>query len=93
MSRRPRARVGALAVLAEPADRGWRATLDGKPLARRTAYGWAQAFVLPATSGRLRIRFDGTSPALVAVGELVAVVVVVRAWRSRLAGPTTTRTV
>jgi hypothetical protein len=49
----------ALAVLAEPANPDWQATLDGKPLAPRTAYGCAQAFELPATGGRLRISFSG----------------------------------
>jgi GT2 family glycosyltransferase len=49
--------AGGLAVLAEPANPGWRATLDGKPLVRQTAYGWAQAFVLPPAGGRLRIEF------------------------------------
>ena len=67
--------VGSIAVLAEPADRGWRATLDGKPLPRRTAYGWAQAFVLPAISGRLRISFDDGARSEWLWVELVAVVV------------------
>jgi len=38
--------------LGEPADRRWRATLDGRPLARVDA-GWQQAFALPATGGRV----------------------------------------
>jgi hypothetical protein len=36
--------------LGEPADRRWRATLDGRPLPRAEA-GWQQAFTLPATGG------------------------------------------
>ena len=67
---------GALVVLAEPADRGWHATLDGKPLARRTAYGWAQAFVLPPTGGRLRIDFDGSTRHWWLIAELAVLVVV-----------------
>lgn len=35
-------------VLSERADSGWRATLDGRPLASRTVDGWAQGFALPA---------------------------------------------
>ena len=38
--------------LGEAADRRWRATLDGQPLASVDA-GWQQAFVLPAGGGRL----------------------------------------
>ena len=47
---------GRLLVLADATDRGWRATLDGRPLPRRTAWGWAQAFTLPAGGGRLVLR-------------------------------------
>lgn len=36
--------------LGEPADRRWRATLDGRPLAPVEA-GWQQAFALPAAGG------------------------------------------
>ena len=46
---------GRLLVLAEAADKGWAATLDGKQLARRTAWGWAQAFVVPAGGGRIEV--------------------------------------
>jgi hypothetical protein len=53
--------AGRVAVLAEPANPHWRATLDGKRLVGHTAYGWAQAFELPSGGGRLRIGFtDGT---------------------------------
>ena len=40
-----------LLVLAEPRSRSWRATLGGHRLERATAYGWAQAWWLPADSG------------------------------------------
>jgi GT2 family glycosyltransferase len=52
---------GRVAVLAEPAAAGWRATVDGTRLASRTAYGWAQAFELPAAGGQLRIGYADTS--------------------------------
>lgn len=45
-------------VLAEPAESRWTATLNGKSLQRTTAYGWAQAFVLPPNAGKVRVRFD-----------------------------------
>ncbi len=45
--------AGRLLVLADAADPGWRARLDGRLLPRRTAWGWAQGFVLPAAGGRL----------------------------------------
>ena len=49
---------GRLAVLADPRDDGWRARLDGRRLAPQTYGGWAQAFELPATGGRLEITHD-----------------------------------
>ena len=49
---------GRLLVLADPRDEGWQATLDGAALTPRTYDGWAQAFVLPADGGRLRLRHD-----------------------------------
>jgi hypothetical protein len=47
--------AGRLLVLAEPASRDWRASLDAHPLPPATAYGWAQAWKLPAAGGRLVI--------------------------------------
>lgn len=44
--------------LADTADVGWTATLDGKPLTRTTVDGWAQGFELPASGGRLDVTFD-----------------------------------
>jgi GT2 family glycosyltransferase len=49
---------GRLLVLAEAADPGWRASIDGQALPRRTAWGWAQGFVLPAAGGHLVVSFD-----------------------------------
>ncbi len=54
----PAGPAGRQLVLAEPAEAGWRATVDGRPLTRRTSPGWTQAFVLPAGSGRLVLRHD-----------------------------------
>jgi len=47
--------AGRRLVLAERADPGWQASLDGVPLARAVHAGWAQAFALPTAGGRLRV--------------------------------------
>ncbi|MFF3653678.1 glycosyltransferase [Streptomyces olivochromogenes] len=49
---------GRVLRLADTADAGWTATLDGKPLTRTTVDGWAQGFELPASGGRLDVTFD-----------------------------------
>jgi hypothetical protein len=55
------------------------ADVDGKPLVARTAYGWAQAFELPTSAGRLRIGFSGGGRGLWLIGELVVLLVAVGA--------------
>ena len=47
-----------LLVMAEPASSHWHATVDGRALAPKTAYGWAQAFELPPNRGRVAISYD-----------------------------------
>ncbi|MGW7611658.1 glycosyltransferase [Streptomyces sp. NPDC054766] len=49
---------GRVLRLADSAEAGWTATLDGKPLTRTTVDGWAQGFQLPAGGGRLDVTFD-----------------------------------
>jgi GT2 family glycosyltransferase len=51
-------------VLAERADAGWRATLDGRPLAAVPIgeSDWAQSFELPAEGGTLRVWHDAPAP-------------------------------
>ncbi|MFF8973323.1 glycosyltransferase [Streptomyces sp. NPDC014995] len=49
---------GRILRLADAADDGWTATLDGKPLTRTTVDGWAQGFELPASGGRLDVTYD-----------------------------------
>lgn len=44
---------GRRLVLAETHSDSWRATIDGQPLPSSTFAGWAQAFELPTTGGRL----------------------------------------
>ncbi|NUS35174.1 MAG: glycosyltransferase family 2 protein, partial [Pseudarthrobacter sp.] len=48
---------GRLVVLAERADPGWSAWVDGRKLTSTTS-GWSQAFTLPASAGQLTIRYD-----------------------------------
>ncbi len=72
--------AGGTVVLAEPADGGWSATVDGHQLkALAPVDGWAQAFALPSGGGRLDITRDETSrdvglglegAALLAIGVL-----------------------
>ncbi|MDQ1700196.1 MAG: hypothetical protein QOG34_2059, partial [Frankiaceae bacterium] len=52
---------GRLLVLAEPYSPKWRATLDGHPLPATHAYGWAQAWTLPASGGHLVVDRSGAS--------------------------------
>lgn len=48
---------GRLLVLAERADSGWRATLDGQPL-RSVTQGWRQTFEVGAAGGDLVVRYQ-----------------------------------
>jgi len=78
---------GRLLVLAEPADPGWRATLAGRRLTPGTAWGWAQAFEVPAASaGQVRVRFDHTPHRTLVVVEAVVVAAVGLGGLSSLAG-------
>ncbi|UXM92987.1 glycosyltransferase [Paenarthrobacter sp. JL.01a] len=63
---------GRKVVLAERADPGWSAVLDGKPLTATTS-GWSQAFDLPAGGGELEIRY--ANPWAVWLGILQVVVI------------------
>ncbi|MGN9763480.1 glycosyltransferase [Streptomyces sp. SD31] len=54
----PSGAEGRVLRLADSADDGWTATLDGKPLTATTVDGWAQGFELPAAGGRLDVTYD-----------------------------------
>lgn len=66
----PAGDAGRRVVLAERADPGWRAWLDGKPL-QAASSGWAQAFELPADAGRLEIRYVQPLAAVLGLAQLV----------------------
>lgn len=53
----PGGEEGRLVVLAERADAGWSAWLDGRRLTSTTS-DWAQAFTLPQQGGQLTIRYE-----------------------------------
>lgn len=76
---------GGRIVLAESADAGWQASLNGERLKSTTVNGWAQGFVLPAkSSGTVQIRY--VSPARggwLVVAAIALVVVVVLALPAR----------
>jgi GT2 family glycosyltransferase len=74
----PAGPAGRQLVLAENADSGWRATLDGRPLKRVVYNGWAQAFVLPADGGQLELTHHSSSRNrwLLVQGLAIAVVIV-----------------
>jgi hypothetical protein len=82
--------AGRLLVVADRANPGWRATLDGRPLHATTYHGWSQAFRLPASEGTVRLWYDqGHRPALLwlqAGALLLVIVLVLPAARLRTAG-------
>ncbi|WP_084725647.1 glycosyltransferase family 2 protein [Streptacidiphilus melanogenes] len=48
---------GRVLRLADTADSGWTATLDGQALTPKTVDGWAQGFQLPASGGKLEVSY------------------------------------
>ncbi|MEU9609351.1 glycosyltransferase family 2 protein [Streptomyces sp. NPDC048057] len=70
---------GRVLRVADRADDGWRATLNGRTLPKKTVDGWAQGFELPAEGGRLELSYDQGAPHTVWLwtqGFLVLVLVV-----------------
>ncbi|MEU9865633.1 glycosyltransferase family 2 protein [Streptomyces sp. NPDC047971] len=54
----PSGPAGRVLRIADRADDGWTATLDGKDLKKTTVDGWAQGFELPAEGGKLDLTYD-----------------------------------
>ena len=65
---------GRRLVLAERADGGWVATLDGRRLAPAVHAGWAQAFELPPGGGRLVVEHRGALAGGVGAAQLAVAV-------------------
>ncbi|MFF7730768.1 glycosyltransferase [Streptomyces sp. NPDC008001] len=75
----PAGAAGRVLRIADKADPGWQATLDGRPLKSTTVDGWAQGFELPAGGGRLALTYKAPATHtawLWAQGLLAAVLVV-----------------
>jgi hypothetical protein len=82
----PAGEDGRLLVLSAAVDDGWVASLDGRALPRRTAWGWAQAFELPEVGGTLQVGHDddrGTALALQALAVLLVAVLAAPGARRR----------
>jgi hypothetical protein len=63
---------GRLVVMAERADPGWSAWLDGRRLTATTS-GWAQAFTLPAEGGSLSIRYESAWALWAGIAQAVVI--------------------
>ncbi|MBB5123015.1 family 2 glycosyl transferase [Streptomyces eurocidicus] len=76
---------GRVLRVADKADPGWQATLDGRTLKPTTVDGWAQGFTLPAGGGRLALVYRTPLPhtAWAWTQGLLAVVLVVLALPGR----------
>ncbi|QKW06847.1 glycosyltransferase family 2 protein [Streptomyces sp. NA04227] len=57
----PKGGEGRVLRLADTADEGWQATLDGRPLTKVTLDDWAQGFELPATGGTLDVTYEDSA--------------------------------
>ncbi|NYE41171.1 glycosyltransferase family 2 protein [Streptomyces fulvorobeus] len=81
----PSGAAGRVLRIADAADPGWQATLDGKPLTGRTVDGWAQGFELPAEGGTLDLTYDApvTHTLWIWAQALLAVVLLVLALPGR----------
>jgi hypothetical protein len=67
---------GRVLVLADAEDGRWRATVDGKALSPDRAWGWAQAFAVPAGGGDLVLSYSQTSRHAALTVQVVLVIVV-----------------
>ncbi|MHA7141994.1 glycosyltransferase [Arthrobacter sp. Sr33] len=59
-------------VLAERADAGWQATLDGRVL-DSVESGWSQAFALPADGGRVEVSYETPWEPWAAIGSALVI--------------------
>jgi GT2 family glycosyltransferase len=63
---------GRLVVLAERADPGWTAWLDGRKLTATTS-GWSQAFTLPPLAGHLTVRYENPWAVWTGIGQAAVI--------------------
>ncbi|MDJ0460350.1 glycosyltransferase [Streptomyces sp. H27-C3] len=56
----PAGEAGRVLRIADAADEGWQATLDGRVLTKKTVDGWAQGFELPTEGGRLDLTYESS---------------------------------
>ncbi|GGW66702.1 glycosyltransferase family 2 protein [Streptomyces xantholiticus] len=77
--------AGRILRIADRADEGWQATLDGRPLEKTTVDGWAQGFELPAEGGRLELTYEDPAghTAWIWIQAFLALVLVVLALPGR----------
>jgi GT2 family glycosyltransferase len=81
----PAGAPGRILRIADRADDGWQAALDGRALKKTTVDGWAQGFELPAEGGRLDLTYEAplTHTAWVWTQCFLAVVLLVLALPGR----------
>ncbi|GAA2455446.1 glycosyltransferase family 2 protein [Streptomyces macrosporus] len=81
----PAGPAGRVLRIADAADPGWQATLDGRALKPVTVDGWAQGFELPAEGGRLDLTYETSAAhtAWVWTQGFLALVVLVMALPGR----------
>ncbi|MFJ2113775.1 glycosyltransferase [Streptomyces sp. NPDC087850] len=81
----PSGAAGRVLRIADRAAEGWRATLDGEELTKKTVDGWAQGFELPAEGGRLDLAYEDpfTHTAWIWTKSALAVVLLVLALPGR----------
>ncbi|TLQ45558.1 glycosyltransferase [Streptomyces marianii] len=81
----PKGPDGRVLRIADRADDGWQATLDGRQLKSTTVDGWAQGFELPAEGGRLDLTYEApvTHTAWIWTQGALALVLIVLALPGR----------
>ncbi|NED14184.1 family 2 glycosyl transferase, partial [Streptomyces sp. SID9124] len=72
----PAGGAGRVLRIADAADPGWQATLDGRALTAKTVDGWAQGFELPAEGGTLNLTYEAPFTHTVWIWAQVALAVV-----------------
>ncbi|MET7366000.1 glycosyltransferase [Streptomyces sp. NPDC005566] len=84
-SKIPEGGSGRVLRIADAADPGWQATLNGRALTPKTVDGWAQGFDLPSEGGRLDLTYDSpvTHTAWIWAQVSLAVVLLVLALPGR----------